>query len=259
MQAGHDLRVQFIAFFTILRRECLREWQFTILAPLVTLVLYMVVFGPIIGEKVGAMGGVAYIDYIFPGLVMLAIVLNAYNSSALSLYLDKFLNAHQEWLTASVYARTVIAAMAVGCAVRSLILVLILSFIGLWMGLTPLPQHPFMALAAILVTALAFSLAGIINAMLANTFDQISFVPNLVLVPLTFTGGVFYDISLLSPSMQTASLLNPVFYMVDALRAGMTANNHLSYALDLSLVSALLVLIACLCWGMVKRGVGLRT
>ena len=260
VQTAWALKVQLIAFCTIFRRECLREWQHTVIAPLVTLVLYLLVFGPIIGAKIGEMGGgMPYIDFIFPGLVILAIVLNAYNSSALSLYLDKFLNCHEEWLTASASPQVVIAGLAVGCAMRSLIMVLLLTLVGLMLGLVPIPQYPALALVAILGTALAFSYAGIINALLANTFDQISFVPNLLLVPLTFTGGVFYDISLLSSTMKGLSLLNPVFYMVDSLRAGMDGNNYLPYWQDVCVVVLLLVSICGTCWWMVLRGVGLRS
>ena len=250
---------QGIAFYTIFRYECLREWQINIVAPLMTLILYIVVFGPIIGDKVGPMGGVNYINYIFPGLVILAVVLNAYNSSALSLYLDKFLHCHEEWLTSSVSLVTVFAALGCGSVMRCLVLVLILSAIGASLGGFPLPEYPLLALAVIVLTAIIFSYAGLINALLAETFDQISMFPNLILVPLTFTGGVFYDIALLGSSMRTATLMNPIFYMVDGLRVAIDANNYLSVGVDFAVMGCVALCIMIVCWFMVKRGVGLRS
>lgn len=213
---------QWIAFCSILRKEIkrfTRIWIQTLLPPAITMALYFVIFGKLIGSRIGDMGGFNYIQFVAPGLIMMAVLTNSYSNVASSFFSAKFQRSIEEVLVSPTPNYIILLGYTIGGVARGLavgVLVTLLSFI-----FTELPVYNwFITLAFLLMTAMLFSLAGFINAAYANSFDDISIIPTFILTPLTYLGGVFYSISLLPEFWQTVSKFNPVLHMVNAFRYG---------------------------------------
>lgn len=213
---------QWIAFCSILRKEIkrfTRIWVQTLLPPAITMALYFVIFGKLIGSRIGDMGGFNYIQFVAPGLIMMAVLTNSYSNVVSSFFSAKFQRSIEEVLVSPTPNYIILLGYTIGGVARGLavgILVTLLSFF-----FTELPVHNwFITIAFVLMTAMLFSLAGFINAVYANSFDDISIIPTFVLTPLTYLGGVFYSISLLPEFWQTVSKFNPILHMVNAFRYG---------------------------------------
>ncbi|WKT59267.1 ABC transporter permease [Microbulbifer thermotolerans] len=211
-----------ISFATILRREVrrfTRIWPQTLVPPVITMSLYFVIFGSLIGSRIGEMGGYSYMEFVVPGLIMMSVITNSYANVASSFYSAKFQRSVEELLVSPTPNWVIMAGYVLGGVARGLIVGLIVTLIALFFtDLTV--QHVGITVAIVFLTAVLFSLAGFINAIFANSFDDISIIPTFVLTPLTYLGGVFYSIDLLSPFFQGLSKLNPVLYMVNAFRYG---------------------------------------
>lgn len=213
---------QWIAFCSILRKEIkrfTRIWVQTLLPPAITMALYFVIFGKLIGSRIGDMSGFSYIQFVAPGLIMMAVLTNSYSNVVSSFFSAKFQRSIEEVLVSPTPNYIILLGYTLGGVARGLavgILVTLLSFL-----FTDLPVHNWLVtIAFILMTAMVFSLAGFINAVYANSFDDISIIPTFVLTPLTYLGGVFYSIALLPDFWQTVSKFNPILYMVNAFRYG---------------------------------------
>jgi len=215
-------QVNWIAFQTIVNKEIrrfMRIWMQTLLPPAITMVLYFIIFGNLIGSRIGDMGGFDYMAFIVPGLIMMAIITNAYGNVASSFYSIKFQKSIEELLVAPVSNQIILLGYVMGGVCRGIAVGIIVTILSLFF--TKLHIHNiFIIIGVCFLTAVVFSLAGFINAMLANSFDDISIIPTFVLTPLTYLGGVFYSITLLPEVWQTVSLFNPVLYMVNAFRYG---------------------------------------
>lgn len=217
-----EYREQWIAFSTILRKEIkrfTRIWVQTLLPPVITMALYFVIFGKLIGGRIGDMGGFSYIQFVAPGLIMMAVLTNAYSNVVSSFFSAKFQRSVEEVLVSPTPNYVILLGYTMGGVARGLcvgILVTIMSMI-----FTDLHIHSWsITFAIVLLTSMLFSLAGFINAVYANTFDDVSIVPTFILTPLTYFGGVFYSISLLPEFWQHVSRLNPILHMVNAFRYG---------------------------------------
>lgn len=249
-----------VALKTIVRREVrrfFRIWPQTLLPACITTALYFVIFGRLMGERIGAMDGVPYMTYIVPGLILMSVITNSYGNVVSSFFSTKFHRSIEELLVAPVSAHVIIGGFVLGgicrgCSVALLVFLLSWVFVGCSV------QHAGVtALVAVLVAAV-FSLAGFINAVFARNFDDISIIPTFVLTPLTYLGGVFYSIHLLPNFWQTLSLLNPVVHMVNAFRYGVLGISDISIEMAITFMA---VVVGCLYgWALflLNTGRGLR-
>lgn len=213
---------KWIAFTTILMKEIrriLRIWPQTLLPPVITMALYFVIFGTMIGDRVGEMGGVPYMQFIVPGLIMMAVITNSYSNVVSSFFSAKFTASIEELLVSPVSKHAILMGYVSGGIFRGLVIAIIVSIVALFFTELGI-EHLFVTVFTVLGTAILFSLGGFINAVYARSFDDISIIPSFVLTPLTFLGGVFYSMEGLSTFWQNVSLLNPIVYMVNAFRYG---------------------------------------
>lgn len=250
-----------IAYLTIVRKETVRFfriWPQTLLPPVITTALYYVIFGTFIGAQIRPVEGYSYMQFLVPGLVMMAVITNSFSNVAGSFFGAKFQRQTEELLVAPMPPILIIGGYVTGGLLRGLITgALVLSVSLFFTHLTV--GDPFLAFLFIFLTALLFSLAGLLNAIYARNFDGISIIPTFVLMPLTYLGGVFYSIQMLPPFWQSISQLNPILYMVNGFRYGFLGVSDVSLAASLA---TLLVSSAALLWANVflfKTGRGLRT
>ena len=259
MSAGFA-SVRWIGFQTIVMREfgrILRIWGQTIVPSAVTAALYFVIFGSLIGSRIGQMDGVAYMQYIAPGLIMMAVITNAYANVSSSFFGAKFQRFLEEISVSPQPNWVVVAGYVGGGVLRGLLVGAAVTLIAL--VFTHLPVHHLLVIiAAVLLTAVVFSLAGFINGVFAKNFDQVNWIPTFILTPLTYFGGVFYSINLLPEWARTLSHANPVLHMVNAFRYGFLgrADVHIGIAFGIMLLAAV-ALFALALW-LMERGIGLR-
>ena len=249
------------ALFTIVRREVariLRIWGQTLVPPAITMTLYFLIFGGLIGARIGDMGGYTYMEFIVPGLVMMSVIQNSYANISSSFYGAKFGRHVEELLVSPMPNWVILTGYVAGAVLRGLVVGAIVLLIAMLFTKVRIP-HPLVTLTTVLLGATIFALAGFVNAVYAKKFDDIAIVPTFILTPLTYLGGVFYSVKLLPPWAEAATHANPVFYMVNAFRYGLLGSSDVplwvAYALMLGFVAAL----AALGLWLLKRGVGLRS
>ena len=250
-----------VGYVTIVRKEItriLRIWGQTIVPPAITMTLYFIIFGELIGRRIGEMGGFSYMQYIVPGLVIMSVITNSYGNMVSSFFGAKF-GKHIEELLISplpnwvILAGYVTGALARGLMVGAVVLVVSLLF-------TPIEvQHPLIMLSVLLLTAVVFALAGMVNAIFAQKFDDIAIIPTFVLAPLTYLGGVFYSISLLPEFWQKVSVANPILYMVNGFRYGMLGVSDVSLAMTYGVILVAGGILFLTCIFLLSMGTGLRT
>lgn len=250
-----------IALKTIARREVariLRIWGQTLVPPAITMTLYFLIFGNLIGSRIGTMDGISYMDFIVPGLVMMAIIQNAYGNISSSFFGAKFGRHVEELLVSPMPNWVILGGYVAGGVLRGLMVGGIVMVIAMLFTQVRLP-HPFITLATVFLGATIFSLAGFVNAVYAKKFDDIAIVPTFILTPLTYLGGVFYSVKLLPDWAEAATHLNPIFYMVNAFRYGLLGQSDVSMAMAFGLMLFFVVALAALGLWLLKRGVGLRS
>lgn len=250
-----------VAFMTILKKEILRFsriWIQTLLPSVITTALYFVIFGRLIGERIGPMGGFAYLDFIVPGLVLMSVITNAYSNVVSSFYSSKFSHFIEELLVAPVPNWVILAGYVAGGVVRGLAVGLAVTLVALIF--TDLQIHSILtSLVIFTLTAILFALGGFINAVYANSFDDISIIPTFVLTPLTYLGGVFYSIDLLPEFWRWLSQANPVLYMVNAFRYGFLGVSDIDLGLALAIILGFIVALTFYSLRLLDRGVGIKT
>ena len=254
-------RQNYIAFKTIVIKEILRFariWIQTVLPAMITTALYFIIFGNLIGSQIGDMEGFSYVEYIVPGLILMSVITNSYGNVVSSFYSAKFQRNVEEMLVSPTPNYVILSGFICGGVVRGIVVGIAVTLVSLIF--TDLHIYNFFVFASVLVlTATLFSLGGFINAIFANSFDDISIVPTFVLTPLTYLGGIFYTISMLSPFWQNLSLVNPILYMVNAFRYGMLGVSDIelmySYAIILIFIASLFAYSLYL----LNRGYGIRT
>jgi len=221
---------QYNAYMTIVRKEIrryLRIWTQTLLPSAITMSLYFIIFGSLIGSRIGQMGGFTYMQFVVPGLIMMAIVTNSYANVVSSFYGAKFNHSVEELLVSPTPNYVILMGYVTGGITRGLLVAVVVTVVSLFF--THLHIHNFWVVAGIvLLTSTLFSLAGFINAVYANSFDDISIVPTFVLTPLTYLGGVFYSMDLLPDLWAAVSKLNPLVYVVNAFRYGVLGVSDVS-------------------------------
>jgi ABC-2 type transport system permease protein len=250
-----------IAYKTIVNRELsriLRIWGQTLVPPAITMTLYFLIFGNLIGSRIGVVGGVPYIQFIVPGLVMMSVIQNAYGNVSSSFFGSKFGRYIEELMVSPAPSWVILAGYVTGGVARGLMVGAIVLIISLLFSRLEV-AHPLMMLVTVVLTAIVFSLAGFVNAVYAKKFDDIAIIPTFILTPLTYLGGVFYSISQLPEFWQKLSYLNPVLYMVEAFRYGILGKSDVSLTVALLMTLSIAISLWILCWQMVEKGVGLRT
>lgn len=226
---------QLTAFVTIIKKEIkriLRIWPQTLLPPAITMTLYFVIFGTMIGSRVGEMGGVSYMQFIVPGLIMMAVITNSYSNVVSSFFSTKFHGNIEEMLISPMSKHVILLGFISGGVFRGLAVGLIVTLLALFFTQLSI-SHLFVTIFTVIATSVLFSLAGMINAVFAKSFDDISIIPSFVLTPLTYLGGVFYAISDLPQIWQKISLLNPIVYMVNAFRYGVLGHSDVNVGYSL--------------------------
>lgn len=254
------LTTQAIALRTLALKEIdrfLRIWVQTILPPAITMSLYFVIFGNLIGPRIGTMGGYDYIQYIAPGIIMMSIITNAYSNVVSSFFGAKFQRHIEEILVSPTPHHVILAGYIFGGIARGVIVGALVTVVALLF--TDLAVHSLpVTVAVVILTSTLFSLGGFINAIFAKKFDDISIVPTFVLTPLTYLGGVFYSIDLLPPFWRDLSLLNPVLYMVNAFRFGILGVSDIDVSIAFLVITAFVIALALFSLELLRRGVGLR-
>ncbi|MCQ4311758.1 ABC transporter permease [Pseudomonas stutzeri] len=255
-----EFRPNLVALQTIVHREIRRYtriWPQTLLPPAITMVLYFVIFGNLIGERIGEMGGFTYMEYIVPGLIMMSVITNSYSNVVSSFFSSKFQRSIEELLVSPVSPHVILIGFALGGITRGLAVALIVTLLSMFF--TDLQVHHLgVTLLVIMLTSTIFALGGFINAVFAQNFDDISIIPTFVLTPLTYLGGVFYSINLLSPFWQTLSLANPILHMVNAFRYGILGVSDIRIGIAITFMVVATVLMYLWCIRLLQSGRGMR-
>ncbi len=254
------IKQQYIALYTLVRRELVRMFRIAsqvFLPPVITTTLYFLIFGSLIGPRIGDIHGVSYPMFIAPGLIMMSVIVNSYGNVSASLFSVRFQKSIDEMLISPMHSGLLLFGYVFGGVLRGLIVALLV-FIIASIFLTIQLDHLPMTLLVVLLVSSVFSLAGFTNAMIARNFDDIMLVPTFILTPLTYLGGVFYSVSMLPPIWQKISYLNPILYMVNALRQAMIGQSEVNMTLAMSIICLMLVSLTLLNMVLLKKGVGFR-
>ncbi len=249
------------AFKTILSKEVmrfLRIWVQTLVPPAITMTLYFVIFGNLIGSQIGDLDGFKYIEYIIPGLIMMSVITNSYSNVVSTFFTAKMFGHIQEMLISPVPNHIILMGYIGGGMARGLIVGLIVTLVSLFFSSLTI-EHPIITIAVVVLTSMLFSIAGLINAIYAKSFDDITIIPTFVLTPLTYLGGVFYSINMLSEFWQNVSMVNPVVYMVNGFRYGILGVSDISPVASFSLLAVFIVALYGFAYYLLKKGVGIRS
>jgi len=262
------LRGNLIGFQTIVIKEVtrlLRIWPQTIVPPVITTTLYYVIFGRVIGSRVGDMGGVTYLEFIVPGLVMMSVINNSYGNVVSSFFSSKFQRNVEELLISPMHESVILLGYMAGGIVRAMMIGTIVLLVSLFFVDTVSIYSIPITLAVAVLTAALFSIGGFINALVARKFDDISIFPTFILTPLTYLGGVFYSITLLPQPWEMISRINPIVYMVSAFRFGILKDRLNPELIDINIgvafaaIAMFIVVLFTIASWMLHKGVGLRS
>ncbi len=250
-----------IGLKTIVTKEInriLRIWIQTIVPPAITMTLYFIIFGNLIGSRIGQMGGHNYMEFIVPGLIMMSVITNSYGNMVSSFFGAKFGKHIEEILVSPLPNTIILIGYVTGSVVRGLMVGAVVLLISLFFTDLTI-THVGVTLSVVVLTAIVFSMAGMINAIFAQKFDDISIIPTFVLTPLTYLGGVFYSIGLLPEFWQNVSLANPIVYMVSTFRYGILGTSDVSLTVAFSVIVLFVIVLGSICLLLLHRGVGLRS
>jgi ABC-2 type transport system permease protein len=255
-----NFKQQLISLGTLVRKEVSRVtriWMQTIVPPIITMSLYFIIFGNLIGRRIGEMGGFDYMEYIAPGLIMMSVITNSYGNVVSSFFGAKFQRHLEEMLVAPMPTWAIILGYVTGGVVRGLIVGTVVALIALFFTKVQI-ANLLITVSVLILTSIVFALGGLINAIFARKFDDISIIPAFVLAPLTYLGGIFYSISLLPPFAQKLSLLNPILYMVNAFRYGMLGVSDIDIGRAYAIILTFAVGLFCVCMVLLNKGIGIR-
>jgi ABC-2 type transport system permease protein len=253
--------VNWIGYKTIVRKEVtriLRIWGQTIVPPAITMTLYFIIFGELIGRRIGDMAGFTYMQYIVPGLVIMSVITNSYGNMVSSFFGAKFGKHIEELLISPLPNWVILSGYVTGALTRGLMVGVVVMAVSLFFTRIEV-QYPLIMLSVLVLTAAVFALAGMVNAIFAQKFDDIAIIPTFVLAPLTYLGGVFYSISLLPEFWQKVSVFNPILYMVNGFRLGMLGASDVSLGATYGVILVAGVLLFTWCMILLHRGTGLRS
>lgn len=250
-----------IALKSILTKEIqrfMRIWVQTLVPPAITISLYFVIFGSLIGSRIGEMGGFDYMSFIVPGLIMMSVITNSYSNVASSFFSAKWQRNVEEMLVAPVPNWVIVAGYVGGGMCRGILVGLIVTLVSLLF--VDIQIHNLWIIAAtVILTSATFALGGLINAIFAGSFDDISIIPTFILTPLTYLGGVFYSLSLLPSFWQGVSQANPIVYMVNAFRYGFLGVSDVSLVTAFMVIGIFIVTLFTIAMVLISKGIGLRS
>lgn len=252
--------VNVVAFKTIVLKEIrrfMRIWVQTIVPPAVSALLYMMIFGTLIGSRVGEMDGHRYIDFIVPGIIMMSVITNSYANSVSSFFGAKFQSHIEEVLVAPVHTVVILAGYIIGGVCRGLMVGALVALVSLFFTRLTI-ENPLITLLIVVMTSMLFSIGGIINSIFAKGFDDISIIPNFVLTPLTYLGGIFYSIKLLPDFWQNLSMINPVLYMINGFRYGILGTSDFSIVVSFVVIGLFILLLGAIALYLLNKGVGIK-
>lgn len=250
-----------VALKSILTKETnrfLRIWVQTLVPPAITMALYFVIFGNLIGSRIGEMGGFSYMAFIVPGLIMMSVITSSYSNVASSFFSAKFQRNVEELLVAPVPNYIIVLGYVGGGMARGMLVGLIVTLLSLFF-VTIQVHNIAVIIVTVMLTSMLFALGGLINAIYAKSFDDISIIPTFVLTPLTYLGGVFYSLTLLPEFWQNVAVLNPVVYMVNAFRYGFLGVSDVSLTIALAVVLSFILVMFSYALYLINRGIGLRS
>ena len=250
-----------IALKRILTKEIqrfMRIWVQTLVPPAITISLYFVIFGSLIGPRIGEMGGFDYMSFIVPGLIMMSVITNSYSNVASSFFSAKWQRNVEEMLVAPVPNWVIVAGYVGGGMCRGILVGLIVTLVSLLFVDIQL-HNVWVVIATVMLTSATFALGGLINAIFAGSFDDISIIPTFILIPLTYLGGVFYSISLLPDFWQGVSQANPIVYMVNAFRYGFLGFTDVSLVTAFAVIGVFIVTLFTIAMVLISKGIGLRS
>lgn len=251
---------KWIALHTLVVKEVrrfLRIWVQTLVPPVITISLYFVIFGSLIGSRIGSMEGYSYMEFIVPGLILMAVMNNSYANVVSSFFSQKFQRSVEELLVAPVPNHIILAGFVAGGVARGLAIGLIASVVALFFSGLRL-HDALITVAVVLMSSIVFALGGFINATFANKFDDITIVPTFILTPLIYLGGVFYSIDLLPPVWRVVSQFNPIFYMINAFRYGILGVSDVEIGWALMMLAVFIAVLFAAAMLLLRRGTGLR-
>ena len=250
-----------IAYKTIVVKEVLRFsriWVQTIFPPIITTSLYLLIFGGLMGERIGDMQGVDYLHFIIPGIILMTVIQNAYANTVSSFFLSKFNHSIEELLISPVSYWIILLGYVSGGIVRGFTVGL-----GVFVAVSFFVDLQIYSIGIVLITflltAILFSLAGFINAIFAQSFDDISIVPTFILMPMTYLGGMFYSIEILPEFWQSLSKFNPIYYMVDSFRMGFLGSSTTDFSVSIMVLTSMIVILALVAFYLLKKGVNIKT
>jgi ABC-2 type transport system permease protein len=250
-----------IAYKTIVVKEVLRFsriWVQTIFPPIITTSLYLLIFGGLMGERIGDMQGVDYLHFIIPGIILMTVIQNAYANTVSSFFLSKFNHSIEELLISPVSYWIILLGYVSGGIVRGFTVGL-----GVFVAVSFFVDLQIYSIGIVLITflltAILFSLAGFINAIFAQSFDDISIVPTFILMPMTYLGGMFYSIEILPEFWQSLSKFNPIYYMVDSFRMGFLGSSTTDFSVSIVVLTSMIVILALVAFYLLKKGVNIKT
>lgn len=254
------LRINVISFSTLVRKELvrvLRIWPQTILPSVVTSVLYFFIFGDLVGKRIGFMSGYSYIQYIVPGLVMMSVVTSSYSNVVSSFFGSKFQKSIEELLISPTYESVIIWGFVCGGLIRSFIICVFIFTVAMFFSRFYFYNY-FAIILIYFLTAILFSLFGLLNGIFARKFDDISIIPTFILTPLTYLGGIFYSVDLLPNNLQFFVFLNPIFYIVNVFRYGILGISEIDISVSFFVMCIFIIILYFLCLFLLKIGYAIK-
>ncbi|GAA0481023.1 ABC transporter permease [Alkalibacterium indicireducens] len=254
----------FSLYFTALKSLAVKEtnrylriWVQTLVPPVITTSLYFVIFGNLIGGRIGEMEGFSYMEFIVPGLIMMSVITSSYSNVSSSFFSQKFQKNIEELLIAPVPTHIIMWGFVIGGLGRSILVGALVTIISLFF--VPLQVYSWsVVILTLLMTSILFSLAGLLNGIFAQSFDDVSIVPTFVLQPLTYLGGVFYAISMLPPFWQAVSRVNPIVYMISGFRFGFLGVIDVPIVFSILILILFIIVLYSIDWYLIEKGRGLR-
>ncbi len=239
-------------------RRFMRIWVQTLVPPAVTMSLYFVIFGSLIGPRIGDMDGFDYVQFMIPGLIMMSVITNSYANVVSSFYSVKFQKSIEELLISPMPNWAILLGFILGGVCRGVLVGIIVFVVSLFFYPEFEVVNPLLTISVLFLTSILFSLMGFINAVFADSFDAISVVPTFVLTPLIYLGGVFYSINILPEFWRSISMANPMLYVVNTFREGMLGISDVSISFSLSMIGLFILLFTFLSLYLLKKGTGIR-
>lgn len=250
----------FIAFYTIIRKEIyrfIRIWPQTLLPPAITTALYFLIFGKLMGDRIGNINGVSYMNYIVPGIILMSVISHSYANVVSSFYSTKFQRNIEELLVAPIPNWVILFGYVGGGIARGLLVGIVVTCISLLFTHITVNNY-VITISVYFLTATVFALAGFINAVFADSFDDISIIPNFVLTPLSYLGGIFYSVSMLPDVWQKISLANPILYMINAFRYGLIGVSDIDIQVSFIITGGFIVFLTLFSLLLLHKGIGIK-